>query len=256
MPRCCIGLGGNLGDVAATFRSALRQLADSGHSVLAISRLYATAAVGPDAGNAFHNACALIETTLSPWGLLDAIHELEDAAGRDRSVRWGARTLDVDILTYDELVLNDPVLTLPHPGVVYRRFVLDPLLDVAPQMVHPVSGRTIADLQQRLRVRPLPIRLFTGSEAVALRLIAELRERFRDAVDIEIDLQRDSSLDPTCLLLHGLPAATGGLRSEMPAKNGAVCVELDRQLAAHNPLAAAVAVVTAMLDEPRVVGAL
>lgn len=256
MPRCCIGLGGNLGDVASTFCSALQRLARDGVTVSAVSRLYRSAPVGPDAGDAFHNACAVIETTLSPRELLHSLQELETAAGRTRDVRWGARTLDVDLLTYDDLTLNEADLTIPHPGVVYRRFVLDPLAEIAPQLVHPVAGRSIAELRQRLLHRPLPLRLEFGSDAVELRIRGELAEDWGAEIEIEPNIETPVS-DPTVLTMQGQMRTLQNRRhfgiATRPNED-AIRVELDARLAAADPVAAAMAVVTAMLDEPQIVG--
>lgn len=267
MPRCCIGLGGNVGDAAATFRSALQRLARDGVSVMAVSRLYQTAPVGPDAGHAFYNACAIVETTCSPRELLHKLHEVEDVAGRTRTVRWGERTLDLDLLAFGDVMLEETDLTIPHPGVVYRRFVLDPLAEITPQLVHPATGRTIADLRQRLLARPLPLRLEFASDAIDLRIRRELTERWGAAIEIESDTESPLP-DATVLSMQSqirnamLPGQVRAAERQVRAMLAAggethpIRVELDARLAAADPVAAAVAVVTAMLDEPQIVGSL
>lgn len=267
MPRCCIGLGGNVGDVAATFGSALDRLESDAVHVTVVSRLYRTAPIGPEAGDAFHNACAIAETTLSPHVLLQTLQGLENSAGRTREVRWGERTLDLDLLTFDDLVLDETDLTIPHPGVVYRRFVLDPLAEIAPEFVHPVAGRSIADLRQRLLKRPLPLRLEFESDAVKLRIRAALNEKWGAAIELEPDTHvqlSDSTIltmnDPfRSALLKAQSVASMVVASHLrgiPSPKPPVHAELDARLASGDPVAAAVAVVTAMLDEPQIVGSL
>lgn len=246
MPRCSIGLGGNLGDVAATFALALQRLQQSHCVVIAVSRLYVTHAMGPQAGDDFHNACALLETELDPHGLLQLVQGIEDEAGRMRSVRWGARTLDLDVLTYDDLVWQDPQLTLPHPGIVYRRFVLDPLVEVAPELVHPMLGRSVRDLQQRLLGRPLRIVLREGRGDETDRIVAGLTSRFAGL--IQIDVGGTAAADATVIDLGG-----DGSVEQRPLPPSVV-VRLDPQIAHDDPLAATVAVVAALLDEPLPVG--
>lgn len=139
-----IGLGANLGDREATLRSAIRALAKLG-AVLAISDLYETAAVGPPQPD-YLNAAVLLESSLEPAGLLAELLQVERAHGRERRERWGARTLDLDLLYSPDLALSEPSLTLPHPELTRRAFALCPLLDVAPEAREPGSGRRYAEL--------------------------------------------------------------------------------------------------------------
>ena len=251
MPRCYLGLGGNVGDVPAVFRSTLQDLAAAGVSPLQISPLFLTAPVGPQAGSPYHNACVVVETSLQPRKLLKLVQQLEDAAGRVRDVRWGERTLDIDLLACGDVAQSDAELTLPHPGLIYRRFVLDPLSELAPDWRHPVLARTLIDLQQRLRRRPLPILIAGGDDGLRSLLCAQLRDRFPHAVRGEVEFT-PALTDPTILLLDDVAPEAGGLIKDA----GGIYVRLDPSIAAQDPLAAAIAVVTAMLDEPQVVGEL
>ena len=140
-----IALGANLGDPAATVNAAfaaLDQLPES--RLLAKSALYRTAPVGIANQPEFVNAAALIDTTLAPETLLDALLGIEQAFGRVRAERNGPRTLDLDILLYDDLTLATPRLTLPHPRLHLRAFVLQPLADLAPDLAIPGRGRLAA----------------------------------------------------------------------------------------------------------------
>lgn len=142
---CFIGLGGNLGDVPATLHDALAVLGGLPCTVLLrASRLYLTPAWGITAQPDFVNAVAMVDTALPPQTLLDNLLRIERDAGRDRradgSDRWGPRTLDLDLLLYGERVIDTPALTVPHPHLHERAFVLVPLLEIAPDLRIPGRG--------------------------------------------------------------------------------------------------------------------
>ncbi len=140
-----IALGANLGDPAATVNAAFAALDRLPHSrLLAKSALYRTAPVGIADQPEFVNAAARLETTLAPEALLDALLDIEQAFGRVRAERNGPRTLDLDILLYDELRLATPRLILPHPRLHLRAFVLQPLAELAPDLALPGRGRLAA----------------------------------------------------------------------------------------------------------------
>ena len=159
MTTCSIGLGGNLGNVPQTIVSALQSLAQTpGIRVDRWSSLYQTAPVGPSAGETFTNAVAVLETSLSPQELLERLLAVENEYGRERTISWGPRTLDLDLLFFgDEVIEELPSLQVPHSGCWYRRFVLDPLCELMPSFVHPVKQKTIAELRDRLLVRPFRV---------------------------------------------------------------------------------------------------
>lgn len=156
MTAALIALGSNLGDRLAHVAHGLRRLAEvPGTRVVAVSTLYETAPVGgPENQGPYLNAAALVETDLEPRALLDALHGIEAERERERLVRWGARTLDLDLLTHGDRVSDDPDLTLPHPRMHERRFVMVPVCDVAAGAVHPAFGRTMADLLAALPAEP------------------------------------------------------------------------------------------------------
>lgn len=149
--RYAIGLGGNLGDVPATAARALDLLAADGIATIAVAAWRTTAPVGGPPQPAFRNSAAVLATGLGPHGLLAALQRAESACGRNREVRWGPRTLDLDLLlAEDGTVAASPVLTLPHPRLHERAFVLDPLAEVASGWRHTLLGATVAELAWRL----------------------------------------------------------------------------------------------------------
>lgn len=139
-------LGSNLGDRAARLAQARHDLAATAGRLVATSALYETAAWGLENQPAFLNQVLAIETKLTAPALLAACLAAEQEQGRERQVRWAARTLDVDILLFGNEVINTPTLAVPHPALPARRFALTPLAEVAPQLVHPQRHRTIAQL--------------------------------------------------------------------------------------------------------------
>lgn len=142
-----IALGSNLGDREASLRAALASLASLG-TVSAISSFYETDPVGDIPQPAFLNAVAELQTTLPPDELLAAMLRIEQQQGRDRnsSPPKGPRTLDLDLLCYGDLLVHTPTLTLPHPGLAQRGFVLVPLEEIAPQWQHPATGKSAMQL--------------------------------------------------------------------------------------------------------------
>jgi len=145
MTRAYVGLGANLGDREATIRAALAELP----GLVAVSELRETDPVGVVDQPAFLNGAAALETELSARELLDALLALERELGRARRERWGPRTIDLDLLLYGEERIDEPGLTVPHPRLHERRFALEPLADLDPELVVPGRGR-VGDLLAEL----------------------------------------------------------------------------------------------------------
>jgi 2-amino-4-hydroxy-6-hydroxymethyldihydropteridine diphosphokinase len=146
MARAAIGLGANLGDPVAQLRAAIAAIGRlPGTRVLAASSFYRTAPVGYAAQPDFVNAAVSIETTLEPRALLDGLKSIELAAGRARTFKDAPRTLDLDILLFDDRACHEPGLTIPHPRMHERAFALAPLVEIEPEAVIPGRGRA-ADL--------------------------------------------------------------------------------------------------------------
>jgi 2-amino-4-hydroxy-6-hydroxymethyldihydropteridine diphosphokinase len=146
-----IGLGGNVGDVRDTFRKAVANICGMTQAaLLARSSDYATPPWGDALQARFINSCIWIDTDLDPHALLFTLHKIEKKFGRDRAseTRWGPRTLDLDMLAYGDMVIDKPELTVPHPRLFERAFVLVPLAEIAPD--RPIGGRTARNALQTL----------------------------------------------------------------------------------------------------------
>jgi 2-amino-4-hydroxy-6-hydroxymethyldihydropteridine diphosphokinase len=253
MVRCYLGLGGNRGDVAHAMRAGLGRLDGvPGIRVTGVSPIYQTAPVGPAAGT-FLNATAELACDIAASDLLAELQSVENQEVRMRDTRWGPRTLDLDILLYGDAVVSEPRLTIPHPHMWYRRFVLDPICDLAPDVVHPGFGQTVQQLRELLLRRPFPVML-KGGPHEPTELAESLQRRFPQITLAEVDdvppeelLFLDlspvaSAADASIVESHFPPVTvTGGSR---PARRVFVCA-LPGSLEE-----AAASVLTAALDDP------
>ncbi|MBW4664322.1 MAG: 2-amino-4-hydroxy-6-hydroxymethyldihydropteridine diphosphokinase [Chroococcus sp. CMT-3BRIN-NPC107] len=148
---CAIALGSNLGDSQGILTAALQVLANTpGIEVKNVSNWYQTEPVGGIPQPDYINGCALLQVQSSPQQLLKTLLTTEAKFGRVRRERWGARSVDLDLLLYDDLILATPELQLPHPRMNERAFVLVPLAEIAPDWIEPVSGKAIAQLVQKV----------------------------------------------------------------------------------------------------------
>lgn len=151
---CVLGIGANLGDRERTFAWALEQLAQIGQ-ILSVSNVYENPAIGGPPQPDYLNAAIRIRTLLPPLGLLSATQRIESIAGRERAVRWGPRTLDIDLLWGPELLMDLPALQLPHPRLTERAFALLPLVEVAPSARDPRTGNAYASALESHRTDEL-----------------------------------------------------------------------------------------------------
>jgi 2-amino-4-hydroxy-6-hydroxymethyldihydropteridine diphosphokinase len=146
-----LGIGSNIGDRKRHCLEAIEELKRAGIAILRVSSIYETEPWGYKGQPSFLNMAVEGETELSPMSLLKKIKEIEQRLGRQKSFRWGPRQVDIDILFYNSLVVNEPELKIPHPYIQEREFVLRPLKEIAPDLVHPVLGETISELLEQLR---------------------------------------------------------------------------------------------------------
>jgi 2-amino-4-hydroxy-6-hydroxymethyldihydropteridine diphosphokinase len=150
MGMCAIGLGSNLGDSRSILIGAIDRLRSHPQiEVSAVSSWYTTAPIGPPQPD-YLNGCATLQTSLAPLDLLNILHSIEAEFGRVRQEVWGARTLDLDLLLYDDLIIDLPTLQLPHPRMLERAFVLVPLSEIVPDAIEPRSGQSIVTLCRQL----------------------------------------------------------------------------------------------------------
>lgn len=172
MPTCLIGLGSNLGDREATLRAALADItALPNVQLVQHSDWYRSQPVGgPPGQGEFLNGAAVIDTSTAPLILLDELGKLESRLGRRPAERWSARTIDIDILLYGNEVAETAMLTLPHPRMSFRRFVLEPAAEVAPRMLHPTIGWPVERLLLHLNAASDQVALVSPSTEVRGRL--------------------------------------------------------------------------------------
>lgn len=145
---CAVALGSNLGDSRAILEAALETLAATPNIILqAKSSWYQTKAIGPPQPD-YINGCVLLQVQQTPQLLLETLLDIEAKFGRVRTLHWGPRSLDLDLLLFDNIILNTPKLVLPHPRMRQRAFVLMPLSEIAPNWIEPVTGKAIKELLQ------------------------------------------------------------------------------------------------------------
>ena len=176
--RAAIGLGSNLGDRARHIAEAIGSLSELG-DLVATSALYQTAPVGGPEQGPYLNAVVVIDTNLSARQLLDACLQIEQAHGRERRERWGPRTLDLDVVLFGRKVIDEPGLTVPHPELANRRFVLEPLVEAWPEATLPDGTAAsallagVADQAVQRMQGPVPSRSFSLA-AIAVTVVGAL----------------------------------------------------------------------------------
>ncbi len=180
MALCLISVGANAGESAKSVGSAIELLSShKGIDCFVASQYFATDPIGGPAGQPkFLNAAAQFETVLSPVEVLRVLQKIENKLGRERTERWGPRTIDLDLLLYDDVVLESAELILPHPRMAFRRFVLEPCADIAADILHPIVGWTIQQLLDHINNAASYVALTgapgTGKTLLATRVADEL----------------------------------------------------------------------------------
>jgi 2-amino-4-hydroxy-6-hydroxymethyldihydropteridine diphosphokinase len=179
MPTCLLGLGSNLGDREQALRATLGDItALPDVQVVQHSNWYRSQPIGgPPGQGEFLNAAAVIETTIAPLQLLDELGKIELRHGRQPAERWSPRTIDIDILLYGNEVAETAMLTLPHPRMSFRRFVLEPAVEVAPKMLHPTIGWPVERLLLHLNAASDQVALISPSIDSRSRLANVIQQR-------------------------------------------------------------------------------
>ncbi len=219
-----VGLGSNLGDRRALLDSAVLALRNlAGVTPNLVSNYHETKPAGGPAGQGpFLNAAAALETTLAPRSLLHALRQIESDAGRIRTVRWGERTLDLDLLLFGDQIIDTPELHVPHPRLGVRRFVLAPLEEVAPEARDPLTGRSISSLLANIDRRPSYL-AFAGwckapeKRSTLKRVIEGLNTEDSSQRDLKVSVRKDwldeLSQQPFGALEKGLEFLASSIRS-------------------------------------------
>lgn len=175
-----LGLGSNVGDREATLRAALAEIdALPDVRLVRASEIYQSQPLGgPPGQGVFLNSAAIVETKIPPLQLLHELQDIESRHGRQPAKRWAARTLDIDLLLYDDKVAETEMLTLPHPRMSFRRFVLEPAAEIAPRMLHPIIGWPVERLLLHLDAASDQAAIVSPSEALRRDVVKLLSERF------------------------------------------------------------------------------
>jgi 2-amino-4-hydroxy-6-hydroxymethyldihydropteridine diphosphokinase len=209
MVRCFVGLGANQGDPATAFSrvcDALDLAQDL--QVVAVSSTYETKAMGRNAGADFHNAVVELDAARPPLEILAELLALETGLGRIRGVTWGPRVIDLDLLYFGETRLVSESLTVPHPHAWYRRFVLEPMCEIAAEFLHPEWSLSQRELRERIDRRPFRLRLPLSSPLLSEEAIDRLRKEYPD---VEIELSDSLDESPSLIVAVG-----GGTVSSIP----------------------------------------
>jgi 2-amino-4-hydroxy-6-hydroxymethyldihydropteridine diphosphokinase len=184
MSRCLVAVGSNLGDRASLVHRAIERIgSEPAVQALVTSSLYETQPVGGAPGqHNFLNAAVAFDTSLAPEALHAVLQQIEHDLGRQRHQRWSARTIDLDLLFYDGRVLDTRKLVVPHPRMAFRRFVIEPAAEVAPDMVHPTIGWSLSRLREHLKTALPYVALLatdgSGSRALAQRVATAVGARY------------------------------------------------------------------------------
>jgi len=150
MHKAFIALGSNLGDKRKNIEIAIEKIKEKGINILKVSSIIETEPYGYKDQDSFLNAVCLVETSLDPFSLLRVLLNIEEEMGRKRIFKWGPRNIDLDIIFFDDLVIDSEELIIPHPDAHNRTFVMGPISEIEPDFVHPVLKRKVIDIYNNL----------------------------------------------------------------------------------------------------------
>ncbi|MFO7152121.1 MAG: 2-amino-4-hydroxy-6-hydroxymethyldihydropteridine diphosphokinase [Bacillota bacterium] len=150
MPKAFVALGSNLGDRRKNITEAVEKMKERGINIIKMSSIIETEPYGYKEQGKFLNAVCLVETELSPSELLDALIEIEREMGRERKIRWGPRNIDLDLIFYEDRVIREERLMVPHPDAHNRIFVMGPAAEIDPDFIHPVLKKKIGEICKEL----------------------------------------------------------------------------------------------------------
>jgi 2-amino-4-hydroxy-6-hydroxymethyldihydropteridine diphosphokinase len=233
MATCLIALGSNLGDRQAALDTALCELELLPRTtILRKSQFYEFPAIGGPAGQeSFLNAAAVLATELTPVTVLAELQKVEARCGRWTGERWSARTLDLDLLLYDELMMNSPILVLPHPRMSFRRFVLEPAAEIAAEMCLPIIDWSIGQLLAHLKEKNDTLAIISPSHELREQLCRFLFDRYRAhklaPVYSDSIAELWPSEDTTWISLSGSPAPAFSGEISMPDRYPKLTVLLE-----------------------------
>lgn len=154
MPQAIIAFGSNIGNRRENIKNALDKMKNNGLNILKVSTTIETAPYGYKEQDSFLNGACIVETDLSPKELLYKLLSIEQEMGRKRKIHWGPRNIDLDIIFYDDQIINEEDLIIPHPDAHNRSFVMGPVSEIAPFFIHPVYKKTVNEIYKELLNRP------------------------------------------------------------------------------------------------------
>lgn len=214
MKTCFVALGGNLGDTQAVFAAALSSMERLGITIEKKSSLYQSAPMGPNAGELFLNAIVQLKYSGSGLDLLAILHQVEAEFQRTRTIHWGPRSLDLDLLAIECEVIDQPAIVVPHPALWYRRFVVEPFAEIAPDWQHPTLNTSAASLLASMNQSCLYLALAEVSKPDCEELSQKLAPRFADG---KFSLSHELR-DNTFATLLSAPAIPGRTQPPSPTE--------------------------------------
>lgn len=191
---CILAFGGNSPDTPKLFQRAVRQLDDQGIRCIEMASVIQSKPMGAQAGTGFQNTAGRFSTDLLAIDLLSVIHQVEANLGRQRTLHWGPRSVDIDLIFYGNNVIDTPELVVPHPCAWYRSFVISPLAEICPKWIHPTLNESVGQLQEDLLQRPLKIAITCHKIDLSADALVQAAWSEQDRSQLRLG----ESFDPNC----------------------------------------------------------